>query len=443
MTTTNTAGRVVVIGGGLAGLAAAAYAARAGRHVTVLEKATELGGRAATHEKKGYSLNIGPHALYRGGEAEHVLGELGVQTPGAPPANSGGSYAIDGNKLHALPTGPVSLLTSSLLPLGGKIELARLLASLGSLNVASLADTSFEAFLAERVHAPEARNVIRAMIRLSTYSSDLERLAADAAISQFQIATTRGVIYLHGGWQTLVQGLAEVAKARGAAFVANAKAVSVVREDGRVRAVRLADGAEIPADVVIIAASPALASSLLPDVPALAAWSAAAIPVTAACLDVALSRLPAPRNTFALGIDRPLYFSVHSTSARLAPEGGAVVHVARYGATDDPRASERELEGVLERLQPGARGLVVERRFLPSITVAHDFPQAARGGARGRPGPVVPGAPGVFVAGDWVGHAGMLADASLASGRAAALAATRREANVLGDESRKVLDARA
>ncbi|MDC0744509.1 phytoene desaturase family protein [Polyangium mundeleinium] len=441
--TTNTAARVVVVGGGLAGLTAAAYAARASRRVTVLEKATELGGRAATHEKKGFSLNIGPHALYRGGEAEHVLAELGVETKGSPPPTSSGAYALHGGLLRALPTGPVSLLTSSLLPLVGKIEVARLLARLDSLDVASLAGTSFEAFLTAKVRTPEARDVIRALIRLSTYTSDLDRLAADAALEQFKIATTRGVIYLHDGWRTLVKGLADVARAAGAEIVASAKAVSVVREDGRVKAVRLADGAEIPADMVILAASPSLASSLLPDVPALAEWAAAAIPVTAACLDVALSRLPQPRNTFALGIDQPLYFSVHSASARLAPEGGAVIHVARYGAPDDPRAGERELEEVLEMLQPGAKHLVVERRYLPSITVAHDFPQAARGGARGRPGPAVPGAPGVFVAGDWVGPVGMLADVSLASGRAAAQAATRREAKGLGEVGRKGLDARA
>ncbi|TKC97169.1 phytoene desaturase family protein [Polyangium fumosum] len=440
--TTNTAARVVVVGGGLAGLTAAAYAARAGRRVTVLEKATELGGRAATHEKKGFSLNIGPHALYRGGEAEHVLAELGVETKGGPPATSSGAYALQGGLLRALPTGPVSLLTSSLLPLVGKIEVARLLARLDSLDVASLAGTSFEAFLRAKVRTPEARDVIRALIRLSTYTPDLERLAADAALEQFKLATTRGVIYLHDGWRTLVQGLAEVARAAGAEIVASAKAVSVIREDGRVKAVRLVDGAEIPADVVILAASPSFASSLLPDVPALADWAAAAIPVTAACLDVGLSRLPQPRNTFALGIDQPLYFSVHSASARLAPEGGAVIHVARYGAPNDPRAGERELEEVLELLQPGAKHLVVERRYLPSITVAHDFPQAARGGARGRPGPLVPGAPGVFVAGDWVGPVGMLADVSLASGRAAAQAATRREANVLGQVRVKDLDAR-
>ena len=41
------------------------------------------------------------------------------------------------------------------------------------------------------------------------------------------------------------------------------------------------------------------------------------------CLDVALSSLPDKDALFALGVDRPLYFSVHSAYAKLAPNGGA------------------------------------------------------------------------------------------------------------------------
>ena len=48
---------------------------------------------------------------------------------------------------------------------------------------------------------------------------------------------------------------------------------------------------------------------------------------------------------------------------------------------------------------------------------------AAGGGLAGRPGVAVPDRPGTFVAGDWVGPEGHLADAVLASARAAALAA--------------------
>src|SRR5262249_57979689 len=62
---TQTATDVAVVGGGLAGLAAAAYLGRAGRKVTLFERSRSLGGRAATHENGGFRFNIGPHALYR------------------------------------------------------------------------------------------------------------------------------------------------------------------------------------------------------------------------------------------------------------------------------------------------------------------------------------------------------------------------------------------
>ena len=52
----------MVIGAGLAGLTAAATAARAGRPVVVVE-AHAAGGRARTDERSGYRFNQGPHAL--------------------------------------------------------------------------------------------------------------------------------------------------------------------------------------------------------------------------------------------------------------------------------------------------------------------------------------------------------------------------------------------
>src|SRR5262249_27503650 len=86
---------IVVVGGGLAGLASAAYLARAGRAVTVLERASALGGRAQTTQAGTFRLNLGPHALYRGAEAVQVLKDLDVPHRGGVPTASGG-YALDG-----------------------------------------------------------------------------------------------------------------------------------------------------------------------------------------------------------------------------------------------------------------------------------------------------------------------------------------------------------
>ena len=67
---------------------------------------------------------------------------------------------------------------------------------------------------------------------------------------------------------------------------------------------------------------------------------------------------------------------------------------------------------MLDQLQPGWREVVIERRFLPRMVAASALATAADGGLAGRPGPQVPEAPGLYLAGDWVGPQGWLADAS-------------------------------
>jgi phytoene dehydrogenase-like protein len=75
----------LIIGGGLSGLAAATYLARAGRTVLLCEAAHAPGGRARSREESGFTLNQGPHALYLGGPAQAVLRELAIAWTGAPP----------------------------------------------------------------------------------------------------------------------------------------------------------------------------------------------------------------------------------------------------------------------------------------------------------------------------------------------------------------------
>jgi len=173
------------------------------------------------------------------------------------------------------------------------------------------------------------------------------------------------------------------------------------------------------AGAVVLAVGPTAAARMVqgPAKAMLEAWAAACVPARAACLDVGLRELPRPDATFALGLDRALYFSVHSRTARLAPRGGAMIHAMKYLAPGDdanPREVTRELEDWIEKLQPGWRDLVVARRAMPDMVASHDI---ARVGATGsaRPGPAVPLAQGLFVVGDWVGGEGMLADGTLAS----------------------------
>jgi phytoene dehydrogenase-like protein len=122
-------------------------------------------------------------------------------------------------------------------------------------------------------------------------------------------------------------------------------------------------------------------------------------------------------------MDRPLYAAVHSAWAKLAPEGSALVHTLKYLQPDEPAeplAIRQELEALLDLVQPGWRAEVVEQSFLPQMAPSNAVVLARQGGLPGRPGPAVPGIRNLYVAGDWVGAEGQLADACFASARSAA-----------------------
>jgi phytoene dehydrogenase-like protein len=414
---------IAVVGGGLAGLAAATYLGRAGRSVTLFEKSRTFGGRAATHLKSEFRFNVGPHALYRGGPGIKILQDLGVKFSGGVPGASGG-YAVDNGAKHTLPGGFLSLVTTGLLSLPGKLETARLLGAFPKIDAGALQHMTVGQWLDTKIRQPDVRRLVQALVRVSTYANAPQRQSAGNAVEQVQTALKSNVLYLDGGWQTLVDGLRAAAEAAGVRLVAGSR-IESIDCDAAVRGVRFVDGTLFRTGAVVIATSPGEAAELVPgdQGESLREWANTAIPIKAACLDVALSRLPRPRATFALGIDQPLYLSVHSAVAKLAPAGGATIHVAKYLDPDvsgDAKSDERQLEGLLDLIQPAWRDQVVERRFLPSMTVYHALVTAAQGGTAGRPGPAIRDVANLYVVGDWVGPHGLLADASLASAKQAA-----------------------
>ena len=67
--------RVIVVGGGLAGLSAACVLAARGHRVTLLEKNSWVGGKAAVHEAEGYRFDMGPTILTLPSVLQRVFAE--------------------------------------------------------------------------------------------------------------------------------------------------------------------------------------------------------------------------------------------------------------------------------------------------------------------------------------------------------------------------------
>lgn len=420
---------IIVVGAGLAGLVAAVELARQGHAVEVLERSRKLGGRARSFEHRGARLNLGPHALYRRCGLP-ILEELGVTVRGREPSAASG-YGWVGGELHRLPSGLWSLLSTPLLA-GCRWETARILSSLSKLDPSAYASTSVRNWIDETSGHPRVREVLGALVRLTSYVAEHEIMSAEAAIAQLQYAFAGNVLYLDGGWQSLVDALRARAESLGVRFVTSARVTAVRRVANRI--VVCTRDSERAACSVVLALPPGDVGEILSATPAAEAaarWSSEAVPVEAACLDVVLDRRESTDLGFVLGIDRPIYHSIHSDAARLWVDDGdrdvAVVHVARY--LDHARAPEartrRELESVLDRCANGWRSRARHVGFLPKMTVMSALPTAASGGCSTRPGPEVPGLTGAYIAGDWCGSRGLLADASIASGTQAARAAMR------------------
>lgn len=400
---------VVVVGGGPAGLAAATWVATAGKRTLLVERATGLGGRAGTSSVDGFDFGQGLHALYRGGSAEAALAELGVALDAAP-APASGALMSKGQALHAMPVGFVTLLGTTLLSFTGKLAAARALHALDRAPLSVIPDAPLSEWVSELVPEAEVREVVLAILGVVTYTRNAELVSARVAVQQLRRASSAGVLYLHGGWGRMVDGLRAAAEARGVEVRTGAAATRVLHDEGRVEAV-IVDGEAIDARAAILAIGPHAASAMVGELPIVPAGM---VPARAACLDLGLRRLPMPERRFVVGVDERFFFNVQSRIARLAPESADVASVVVYLRPGE-EARREELEAIVDRLQPGWRAEVVHARYLPKMTVFHDHP---------RPAPSAPPARAprstVFTAGDWVGRGEVLLDAALGSARRAA-----------------------
>jgi phytoene dehydrogenase-like protein len=385
----------VVIGGGIAGLTAANALATAGS-VTLLERSHALGGRARTINADGYLMNLGPHALTANGIAAQTFHEWGLQIKGGNPAER-----VKGKRAVIMRDGvlypPVdnfaTLVTSRLFSLREKLELAKLLSFTKHEDVDK--SESVNEWLSRSVRSDRVRQYVRMGLRTATYSLEFDHLTAKAALRQLALTMKPGVLYIDGGWQVLVDGLTRRAGSMGVEFRTGVKVESL---------------SEVQADGIVIATDRHNAQRLS------GIEFPLAIPAHAACLDLCLRRLPQGAPTVAFAVDRPLYYSVHSAAAKLAPKGHALVHVMKYlsDIPDDSQSVRRELEEYLDIVMPGWRDSLVKDRFLPHIMVSAAVPTTSANPAESS------AIDRVAFAGEWVMSRGLLADAAVSSALEAA-----------------------
>jgi phytoene dehydrogenase-like protein len=172
---------ILVIGAGMGGLASAALLARAGRRVRIVESAQHAGGRARSRVQDGFVLNVGAHALARGGPAQQVLRELGVPLSGGVVA-ARGAYGLIEGQLHELPFGPLSLPRTQLLSWSEKLRFLRIVAGLGERAARAASGLTVNEWLAEVTPPGRVRAVLDMLLRLSCYAYAPDVFSAQLAV---------------------------------------------------------------------------------------------------------------------------------------------------------------------------------------------------------------------------------------------------------------------
>lgn len=276
---------VVVVGGGIAGLAATDRLARAGVAITLLEATDRLGGNVHTTSFAGRALDLGAEMLVtREPTAIELCRELSLDGDLVTPASSRafvwtrrGLRPLPAHALTRLPGAPVELLRSRLLsPLGllrcGWDVIAPARAPEGDVAIAAIVRARLGRQVLERIVDPLLGGI---------HAGSCDDLSAFALAPQLvrALGTGKGLVRglrenaeesagpafatLRGGMGTLAAALAARAQDAGASVRLGVPARAVYRAGQRHVTVALGDGDALAAAACVVATPARTAARML------------------------------------------------------------------------------------------------------------------------------------------------------------------------------------
>ncbi len=169
----------VVVGAGIAGLAAACELRRRGLEVVVCEAGARAGGVAQTGRRDGYLFERGPNTFRVTASLHAFLAARGLDAKllRASPASRERLLLVDG-RLVAVPLGPVAFARTPLLSARGKLRLLRE----PFVPRAEIPGESAAAFVARRL-GPEVAERLVSPFLIGIYAGDARRLAAESVFA--------------------------------------------------------------------------------------------------------------------------------------------------------------------------------------------------------------------------------------------------------------------
>jgi squalene-associated FAD-dependent desaturase len=411
-----TTDRVVVVGGGLAGLSAALELADAGVPVTLLESRSRLGGATWSFRRNGLWFDNGQHVFLRcctayrtfldrigaaGSVRLQERMELPVLAPGRDVA------VLRRNRLPAPLHLAGSLLRYHHLAPGDRLRLGRALVPLrrADLDDPSLDERTFAEFLGAHGQRRAAVERLWDLICVPTVNLPAADASLALAATVFQIGLLSDAAAGDIGWSEVPLGrlhadpAARALDRAGADIRTSTPVESVERGAGGVVVATATE--RVRAGAVIVAVPHDTAAALLPGAAGAREWPALG---TSPIVNVHLVYdRPVVPHPMAAVIDSPLQFVFDRTeTSGLGAGGGQVIAVSLSAATDwvgtPSDALVATVHGELARLFPD----VAAARRLDAVVIRERAATFRGGpGTRALRPATRSDVPGVYLAGAW------------------------------------------
>ncbi|MCC2034179.1 phytoene desaturase family protein [Microbacterium allomyrinae] len=277
-------GQAVVIGAGIAGLATAALLGADGWRVTVLEAREQIGGRAGTWETRGFRFDTGPSWYLMPEVFEHFFRLLGttaareldlIPLDPAYRVYSDPSTRLGPLDVHSGRDAATALFESVEAGSGARLD-AYLdsAADAYQLAVSRFLYDTYESTAGLRDPAVLRRLPRLAPLLTRSLARHVESRFSDPRLQQIleypavflggspygvpslyhlmsHLDLDDQVLYPRGGFGELVDAVARLAEASDVTIETGARVTSITTADGSATGVELADGRQIPADLVV------------------------------------------------------------------------------------------------------------------------------------------------------------------------------------------------
>ena len=366
--------RVLVVGGGLAGLSAALEATTAGHHVVALERSSRIGGRATSQPLDGFAIGYGPHLLLKNGPLHSIAKRLSR----------------------------VRLAVSPLRPHRTEVLGHGMIRPTGNLHQASLHKRALKA-------NDTGHPIVQGANLLANWGTN--NTARMQALNKSQLLVS------NEGWAGLVGRMAAALDEVGVFIECGLEVTRI--EQGTVH---LSNGRTIETDVIVLACGAKKARRLLSDIDSTATEQhfSRLKRITASTIEVALDAKPFGDRHALVDVERQMSILDYiGIQPKLGPNGSHLAAIAVGGLAHDAGATRFDsaeqrlaaLEAFLDERALGWRNHIVQDGRQANITV-HDA------GAF-KINPLAFKDHGVVLAGAWVENEHELADGAVSSGRKA------------------------